>query len=187
MRSPHEAEREIRTQLLVLIEIDGHELRQARLRLFESVKRQRWVVFRCFLLVMKRRVFFLQVAGIRKQDAAQIDGRLRGVDRAAVAFLHQSRNPTTVIEMRVRQNHRIDFIRWNGRLLPIPFAPLLLSLEESAVDQHLETRSSCAVVVRVNQMFRTGYRTCRAEKLYVGQEFFLCCKNNELKARNTGF
>ena len=87
----------------------------------------------------------------------------------------------------MRQDYGIDFICWNGWLLPVSFAPLLLSLEESAVDQHLETRSSRAVVVSVNQMFRTGYRTCRAEKLYVGQEVFLCCKNNKLKARNTGF
>ncbi len=174
----YESEREIRPQLLVLIEIHGHELRQARLRLFERVERQRRIVFRCFLLIVKRGVFFLQVTRIRKQDAAQIDRRLRGVNRAAVAFLHQSRNPPAVIEMCMRQNYCIDFIRWNGRLLPISFAPFFLSLEKSAIDQHLEACSSSTVVVRVDQMFRPGYRTGRAEKLYVGQEFFLCRKNN---------
>ena len=51
VRRTHKAEREVRPQLFVLIEIHCDELRQARLCLFKRVERQRWIVFRCFLLL----------------------------------------------------------------------------------------------------------------------------------------
>ena len=85
------------------------EVLQRILRFLEGVERQGGIVLGLIHLVVEARVFFLQVAGVGKDDAAQIDRRRRGVNRAAESLFHQARNPAAVVEMRVRQDDGIDF------------------------------------------------------------------------------
>ena len=70
MRRAYETKANFGAELQGLAELDGQELRQRRPRLFQRVERQSRIVFGRFLLIMERRVFFLQVAGIGKQDSA---------------------------------------------------------------------------------------------------------------------
>ena len=84
------------------------EILQAGLRLGERVQRQRRMVFRLLVPVVKIGVFFLQMPGVRKDDSTQVNRGRRGVDRAAEAFPHQTWNPAAVIEVSVGQDHSID-------------------------------------------------------------------------------
>ena len=70
VRRAHQTEADFRAELHALAELYGRELRQRRPRLLQGVERQGRIVFGRFLLIVERRVFFLQVAGIGKQDAA---------------------------------------------------------------------------------------------------------------------
>ena len=96
-------------------------------------------MFRLLVPVIKPRVFLLQMSGIRKDDAAQINRRRRGIHRAAEAFADQPRNPAAVVEVRMGQDHRIDAGCWHRRGLPVAQPPFLGSLEHAAIDQHLKS------------------------------------------------
>ena len=90
---------------------------------------------------MEVRVFFLQVAAIGEQDAAEVDGRGSRVNSSTKSFLHQSRNPPAVFEVRMRQYDRLDIPRIDRQVAPVTLPPLLRTLEHSAVDQGLEARA----------------------------------------------
>ncbi len=81
------------------------------LRFFQGVERQCRSVLSGARLVVVGGVFFLQVARVGKQNAAQIDGRGRGVDRSVEALLHQARDPARVVEMSVGQDDGVNGAR----------------------------------------------------------------------------
>ena len=122
-------------------------------------------------LVVVRRVFFLQVAGIGQHHGTQLDGRLRGIDRPVKPLLHQPRNPAAVIEMRVRENDSIDFARRDWSVLPVAVTPLFRTLKQTAVDQDLKSLRVARVGSGIDEMFRAGHSAGSAEKLDVGQDF----------------
>ena len=68
------------------------------------------------------------------------------------ALLDQSRYPAGVVEVGVGENDGVDFASGNRQVLPVAFAPLFLSLEESAVHQDLNA-AFAAIVAGVDQVF----------------------------------
>ncbi len=167
VRGPHEAKRKLPAQLFDFAKVDRPKQGQALLRLFHRVQRQGWVMFRRLGFVVELGVFFLQVSGIGEQNAAEVDGRGGGIDRTVKALLDQARNPAGVIEMRVGENHRIDRTCRHRQILPVALPPFFLSLEEAAIDEHLQ--ATCAVVIHMDQMLRSGHHTRSTEKLNVTQ------------------
>ena len=115
------------------------EILHAFLGLFERVKGQGRVMFRFLVFVVELRIFFLQVAGIGKNDAAQIDRSGRGVYGSAKPFFHQPGNPSAVIEMSVGENYGVDLAWGHRRLLPVALTPFVLPLEHPAINKYLET------------------------------------------------
>src|SRR5579863_3661754 len=122
-------------------------------------------------LVVELCVFFLQMPGVGQQNAAKIDRRRRRVDRPVKSFLHQTRDPPRVIQMRVRQDYRVEHAGRHWQVLPVALAPLLLPLKQPAVDQYLKW--SRVIAVNVNEMFGSGNDTRSAEKLDIAQSILL--------------
>src|SRR5438270_9143503 len=102
--------------------------------LFKSVQRQRRGVLRLLHLVVERGIFFLQVARIGKNDSAQIDRRRTGVNGAAKALFHQTRNPATMVQMSVGEDDCVNFLRRNWSVPPVALPPFLWTLKQAAVD-----------------------------------------------------
>src|ERR1700733_3491926 len=182
MRGGYKTKRKLRAHLDGVRNRDRLEILHAILRLFERVERQRRRVLRRTALVIKRGVFFLEMSRIWQHDRAQIDGWLRGINRPAKALLHETWNPSTMIEVRVSQNDRINCARRNRRVLPVAFAPFFLSLKESAVDKNAKSGGVVYVVSCADKVLRTGHSAGRAEKLDVGQGF-LPRKKSKVKSQ----
>jgi hypothetical protein len=68
--SAHETERQLGPKPNGLADLNGLKVLQTFFCFGERVERQRRIVFRDFSLVVEVRVFFLQVAGIGKNDSA---------------------------------------------------------------------------------------------------------------------
>src|SRR5204863_7979479 len=87
------------------------------------------------MLVSKSRFFFLKVAGIRQKDARQVHGRRRRIDRTVEALRDESRQISGVIDVSVREHHRVHRFRIDWRLCPISQAEILCPLKQAAVDK----------------------------------------------------
>ena len=155
---------------VVLADLHWLEILQRILRFLERVQRQRRIVFRLLHLVVEARVFFLQMARIRKDDATQIDRRRRGENSPAESFLHQSRNPSAVIEVRMGQDDRVDRSGRNRRVVPVTLTPFFRPLKKPAVDQYLVT-ALAGRISGVDQVLRASNGSRRSKKLDVGQTF----------------
>src|SRR5579862_7099419 len=127
-------------------------------------------MLRLLRLVIKARVFFLQVPGVGKNNFAQINRRLCRVNLPAKSPLHQSRDPAAVVEMRVGQHDRVNLLRRDRRIAPVALAPLLWPLKQSAVDENLKS-ALARRIASVDEMFRPSNRTRSTQKLNVGQIF----------------
>ena len=68
--SSHETERQLGSKPDGLANLNGLKVLQTFFRFSQRVQRQRRIVFRNFSLVVKIRVFFLQVTGIGQDDSA---------------------------------------------------------------------------------------------------------------------
>src|SRR5450755_1174274 len=118
---------------------------QRILRFGERVERQSGVVLRLLVPIVEPRVLFLQMTRVRKNDAAQINGGRRRIDGAAKAFPDQAWNPSTVVEMRVGQHHRVNTGRRYRGWLPVALPPFLGALKHSAINEHLKPGFSIRV------------------------------------------
>ena len=58
-----------------------------------------------------------------------------------------------MVQMRVRQDDRINFRRRDRQLFPVPLPPFFLALKKAAVDQNLDSLPTVSVPRRVDQMF----------------------------------
>ena len=136
---------------------DRLQLRQRAVRVGLAVQRQRRLMLRVAVLV-----------GLRASSSWMRPSRAaRGRHRSAVPAVQntlplepvrtQPRQVADVIEVRVRQDDRIDGVGRHGKRLPVPQPELLQSLEESAVDEH-------AAAAMFEQVFRAGDRARGAEK-----------------------
>src|SRR5581483_7659922 len=162
---PHKTETHLRTQLLALFKGDGLKVGQAIQRFLEGVQRQCGIVLRLVMLVIERRVFFLQMAGIRKQNSAQVYGGRSRVDPSPKTLLNQARNPSAVVEVRMSEDHRVNISGRNRRWLPVSFSPLFRPLEQAAVDQDLKSILPAPIGSGVDQVLGTGHGAGCAQKL----------------------
>ncbi|MNL32323.1 hypothetical protein D3C87_1541670 [compost metagenome] len=82
-------------------------------------------------------LFFLQAATVQQQDFHQLTGGGRGVHRAAITIAHQYGQVSAVVEMGMGQDNGIEFAHRKLERVPIVQSQLLVSLEQSAIDQHM--------------------------------------------------
>ena len=75
------------------------------------------------------RILFLEVGGIGEQDTQEIHRRLGAVNRSPVTALHEQRQRAGVIDVGVRDDDRVQRLRIELEVAPIPLAQLLQSLE----------------------------------------------------------
>ena len=125
---------------------------QRVLRFREGIERQGRIVLRLLVPVVKPGIFFLQVAGVGKDDAAQIDRGRRGIDGTAESFPHQPRNPAAMVEVGVSQDDSVNAGRRHRRGLPVAQPPFLGSLEHAAIDEHLKSGFTAPVSRGVDQV-----------------------------------
>ena len=78
-----------------------------------------------------------------------------GLARAGETLAHHARQVARVVEVRVREQHRVDLPRLEGRARPVAQPELLEPLEHAAVDQHPRA-------IRLEQLLAPGDRARRA-------------------------
>src|SRR5579859_5781101 len=108
------------------------------------------------------------MARVRQDHRAQIDCRLRGVDGPFETFFGQPWNPATMVDMSVGEHHGVNIAGRNRSIFPVANSPFLCSLEQAAVDKHLEAWVVGSVVTGIDEMFRSGHSAGGAKKLKVG-------------------
>jgi hypothetical protein len=119
-------------------------------------------VLRLLVFVVELGVFFLQVPGVGQDDSAQIDSRLRCVNRTGKSFFHEPGNPAAVVQVRMSQDDGVNLGRGNRQRLPVAFAPFLLPLEEPAVHQNLDAVLAVVIERSIDEMLRASYGSRRA-------------------------
>ena len=67
-------------------------------------------------------------------------------------MLHEARQVTCVIDVRVRDENRCHGARIKRRLLPVTLAQFFQTLKQTAVDEHARS-------VSFDQILRTRYRS----------------------------
>ena len=109
------------------------ELGDRRLRVPHGVHRLDLLAAGAFALaVFPLGLKLLDVRGVAQHDAAEIAGRVGRADRAPEAQLCQQGKAAGVVDMRVGQQHIVDFPRRKGDLLMLIFIGALL---HAAVDE----------------------------------------------------
>ena len=109
---------------------------QRRFSIFFRVKRERGRVTRCLVAIAVVGFFFLEAGGVGKQYAQEFGGAARAINRPAETLLDEARKIAGVIDVRVREQHRIDRGRRKRRRFPIPLTQRPRALEETAINQH---------------------------------------------------
>ena len=103
-------------------------------------------VLRIAVLVRLPRILFLNVRGIRQHQRAQVARARRTKDAATKALADQPREVTTVIEMSMREDDRVDPRRSDRKRRPVAMPQLFEALKEAAVDEN-------PMVAEIEQMF----------------------------------
>ena len=120
-------------ELLHLVVDIGFELGDRRLRVPHGVHRFDLLAPRALALaVFPLGLKLLDVRGVAQHDAAEVAGRVGRADRAAEAQLGQQGKAAGVVDVRVGQQHIVDFARREGDFLVLIFIGALL---HAAVDQ----------------------------------------------------
>jgi hypothetical protein len=117
---------------------EGHrpELVEAGPGLLLGVEGECGLVLREPASVGVSRLLLLQVPAVGEHDAGEC-GRVRaGEDRPGEPLLHEERDGTGVIDVRVGDHHRVDRPGVDREGRPVPFPQLLEALVEPAVDEH---------------------------------------------------
>ena len=104
------------------------------------------------------REFLLELGGVQQHQSGEVDGPLGAVDRLAESGCRQMRDETAVIEMRVREQQRVDLTRLVGERHAVADHIVRAALEHSAIDDD-------ARAVGLEQILRTRHRARRAEKV----------------------
>jgi hypothetical protein len=155
----HRAERHLnsRSHWHRTIEADRLQQLEGSERVSFGKQRIGWPVARVPALIGLARVFFLQPACIGQYKPAEILRAGRAEHAAAESACDQARQIPGVIEMRVRQDHRMNG-RWRHlELRPVPLAERLQTLEESAIDEN-------ARAFVLEEVLRPGDRSGRTQK-----------------------
>ena len=103
-------------------------------------------------------LFFLKVAAVRKKQRTQLGGGGSAYDLAAKAIAHQRGNIARMVEMCMRQQHRVDGFGRHRECRAIAITQLLVALKETAIDED-------AVSLAFNQIPRSSYGSGGAEEL----------------------
>lgn len=101
---------------------------------------------------------FLQVAAVRKKQAAKFPGRLRAVDRPSKTLLDQQRRKAAVVDVGMCKHDRLKTRGVDRQRQPVALPEPLVSPEQAAVDQH-------TLVVPPHQIFRSGDSARRPREL----------------------
>ena len=99
------------------------------------VERLRGDVLRVAVLVRLPRILFLNVRRIREHERAQVVRARSAEDAAPKALADQPRQVPTVIEMRMREDDRVDPRRLERKRRPVAMPQLFEPLKEAAVDE----------------------------------------------------
>src|SRR5262249_22021430 len=87
---------------------DGPQELESRPPIIDGIQRQGRLVFGQLMLVSELRLFLLKMRRIRQKDSSEIQRRRCGINRAVIALRNESRQISGVIDMRMRENNRID-------------------------------------------------------------------------------
>ena len=82
-----------------------------------------------------RDLHFLHMAGIRQHDSAHIRRSGRRVDHAAKTSRLQLGQQTGMVDVGMRQQHRVNFTRVKGEFLPVQGFQGFRPLEHAAIHQ----------------------------------------------------
>ena len=104
------------------------------------------------------RVLLLQVGGVGQHHREQVRRAGRAIHRAAELLSGEERQVSGVVDVRMRQHHRIERRRIDDALAPVPLAQLLHALEQAAVEQD-------AAAADGEEVHRTGHGAGRAQEL----------------------
>src|SRR5258708_2469401 len=107
---------------------------------------------------MARRELRLPLGGVEEREPRELDGAARRVDRALEAQPDDVRDEAAVIEVRMREEERIDRLRVVRERDAIPDHVVRAPLEHAAVDEN-------ARAIGLEQVLRTGHGACRAEEM----------------------
>jgi hypothetical protein len=149
--------RDARRQFSRLLERQRLEAPERAACVLLRVQRQRRLVPGDAVPVRVVGILFLDAATVGQEQLAQLEGRARGDDGAAIALPHQQRQRAGMVQVRVRQHHRVERARVEGQGLPVHQTKLLVALEQPAIDQH-------APPAVLDEVLRAGHRPGRAEE-----------------------
>ena len=116
-------------------------------------RRDRFLAAPCILAVQHLRVALLDMRRVRQHDAHEVTSGACGVDVARKALTHETRNPPTVIDVRVGQKDRIDLSGVEREWLIVHLAQSTRALIHTAVHQIL-------MIARMNQKARARNDMC---------------------------
>lgn len=118
--------------------VDRAKLGEAQDRVFTGIDRLdgRLSATRITLIELLH-LHFLDMAGVRQHDRAQVDRARRCENRTGEAVLHEFRNKAAVVDMGVAEHHRVDIGRTKRKGPVIEFLLRLGPLHHAAVDQNL--------------------------------------------------
>src|SRR5690242_11622375 len=104
--------------------------------------------------------------GVAQQEFEQVGRAGRAVDRPSEPALHEERQRARVIDMRVRQYHRVDARRGKRKVGPVTLAQVFEPLELAAVEQDLFA-AECDEVPRASDGPR-GTTECQGRSIAQG-------------------
>src|SRR5262245_50034430 len=115
------------------------------------------MMFRVTLAIRPVGILLLQMRRVGQHESRELRRRGSTEDAPPEALVHQPRKKPAVIEMRVCQHDGVNRVCADRERLPIPFAKVLESLEQTGVDEH-------TLAARFNQVLGAGDRARRSEK-----------------------
>ena len=116
-------------------------------------RRDRFLAAPCILAVQHLRVALLDMRRVRQHDAHEVTSGACGVNVTRKALAHETRNPPTVIDVRVGQKDRIDLSGVEREWLIVHLAQSTRALIHTAVHQIL-------MIARMNQKARARNDMC---------------------------
>src|SRR3974390_293085 len=94
-------------------------------------------------------LLLLQMRGIKQYQAGEFARRGGRYDLAVKSFFRKLRQATAVVEVSVRQQHKIDFRRIESEWISVLRSTVLRPLMQAAVNEH-------AMTITFKQMARTS-------------------------------
>ena len=102
----------------------------------ERVQRLRRAVAGTLAALCPLGLFLLQSGRIEQHDARQLAGGGGGVDAAAKPLAHELGNASAVVQVRMREQQRVDAGRVEIERFGVGVLDITLTLEQTAIDQH---------------------------------------------------